>query len=41
MCDIGPAEIRKRRMSGSVGLAASVVFLILAFVLRLGGPMPR
>jgi hypothetical protein len=33
VCNIGPAEIRQRRMSGYLGLAVSVVFLVLAFAL--------
>lgn len=31
VCNIGPAEIRQRRMSGYLGLAVAVVFLGLAF----------
>lgn len=31
VCNIGPAEIRQRRMSGYLGLAVAVVFLALAF----------
>ncbi len=31
VCNIGPAEIRQRRMSGYLGLAIAVVFLVLAF----------
>jgi uncharacterized membrane protein len=33
VCNIGPDEIRQRRMSGYVGLAVAVVFLVLAFAL--------
>jgi len=33
VCNIGPAEIRRRRRSGWVGLAIAVVFLGLALVL--------
>jgi fatty acid desaturase len=33
VCNIGPAEIRKRRLSGYVGLAVAVVFLVVAFAL--------
>lgn len=33
VCNIGPAEIRQRRMTGWIGLAVSVVFLVLAFAL--------
>lgn len=33
VCNIGPAEIRQRRMSGYLGLAVAVVFLVLAFAL--------
>ncbi|MEU1971108.1 hypothetical protein ABZ477_05605 [Microbacterium sp. NPDC019599] len=38
VCNIGPAEIRKRRMSGWVGLAVAVGFLILAFALGWAAP---
>lgn len=38
VCNIGPAEIRKRRMSGYVGLAVAVVFLIVAFALGWAAP---
>lgn len=38
VCNIGPAEIRKRRASGFVGLAVAVVFLVVAFVLRWPAP---
>jgi fatty acid desaturase len=33
VCNIGPAEIRQRRMSGYLGAAVAVVFLVLAFAL--------
>ena len=33
VCNIGPAEIRQRRMSGYLGTAVAAVFLVLAFVL--------
>ena len=33
VCNIGPAEIRQRRMSGYLGLGLAVVFLVLAFAL--------
>jgi fatty acid desaturase len=33
VCNIGPAEIRQRRMSGYLGLGVAVVFLVLAFAL--------
>ncbi len=38
VCNIGPAEIRRRRMSGWVGLAIAVVFLALAFALGWAAP---
>ncbi|HEU0257748.1 MAG TPA: hypothetical protein VFQ96_07905 [Microbacteriaceae bacterium] len=38
VCNIGPAEIRKRRASGYVGLAVTVVFLVVAFALRWPAP---
>ena len=38
VCNIGPAEIRRRRMSGWVGLAVAVGFLILAFALGWAAP---
>jgi hypothetical protein len=31
VCNIGPAEIRRRRLSGWVGLGIAVVYLIVAF----------
>ena len=38
VCNIGPAEIRKRRMSGWVGLAIAVVFLVVAFAFGWAAP---
>ncbi len=38
VCNIGPAEIRQRRLSGYIGLAVAVVFLVIAFAL--GWPAP-
>ena len=38
VCNIGPAEIRRRRMSGFIGAALSVVFLALAFWLDWAAP---
>ncbi|GAA1996197.1 hypothetical protein [Microbacterium pumilum] len=38
VCNIGPAEIRRRRMSGFVGLAIAVVFLAVAFALGWAAP---
>ena len=38
VCNIGPAEIRRRRRSGYVGAALSVVFLALAFALDWAAP---
>lgn len=38
VCNIGPAEIRQRRMSGILGAAVAAVFLVLAFAL--GWPAP-
>lgn len=38
VCNIGPAEIRRRRMSGWIGLAIAVVFLALAFALGWAAP---
>jgi hypothetical protein len=31
VCNIGPAEIRRRRLSGWIGLAIAAVYLIAAF----------
>ena len=33
VCNIGPAEIRKRRVTGVIGVVVAVVFLVLAFAL--------
>lgn len=33
VCNIGPAEIRQRRLVGWIGLAVTVVYLALAFAL--------
>jgi heme/copper-type cytochrome/quinol oxidase subunit 4 len=38
VCNIGPAEIRQRRRLGWIGLAVSVVFLVLAFALQFPAP---
>ena len=38
VCNIGPAEIRRRRASGWLGLALAVVYLALTFAL--GWPAP-
>ncbi|MES1169995.1 MAG: hypothetical protein ABUL47_04835 [Leifsonia sp.] len=38
VCNIGPAEIRQRRVSGYIGLAIGVVFLVLAFALQWPAP---
>lgn len=38
VCNIGPAEIRRRRMSGWVGLGIAVVFLVVAFALGWAAP---
>jgi len=38
VCNIGPAEIRRRRLSGWIGAAIAVVFLALGF--GLGWPAP-
>jgi hypothetical protein len=38
VCNIGPAEIRRRRASGWLGLAIAAVYLGLAFLL--GWPAP-
>ena len=39
VCNIGPAEIRRRRMSGYLGLIVAAAFLILAFVLSWPAPV--
>jgi hypothetical protein len=31
VCNIGPAEIRRRRLSGWIGLAITIVYLVAAF----------
>lgn len=38
VCNIGPAEIRRRRVSGYLGLAVGAVFLVIAFAF--GWPAP-
>ena len=38
VCNIGPAEIRRRRASGWLGLAIAVVYLGLAFALGWAAP---
>jgi len=38
VCNIGPAEIRRRRNSGYVGLALAVGFLVVAFALGWAAP---
>ncbi|MFF1634685.1 hypothetical protein [Leifsonia sp. NPDC058248] len=38
VCNIGPAEIRRRRLSGYIGAAVGVVFLVLAFALAWPAP---
>jgi len=38
VCNIGPAEIRKRRISGYWGLGVAVVFLVAAFALGWAAP---
>ncbi len=38
VCNIGPAEIRRRRLSGYVGLALALVFLTIAFALGWAAP---
>jgi hypothetical protein len=38
VCNIGPAEIRRRRLSGWVGLGIAVLFLGLAFGLGWAAP---
>ena len=39
VCNIGPAEIRQRRATGFVGLAAAVVFLVLAVIFSWPAPV--
>src|SRR6478735_5866502 len=38
VCNIGPAEIRRRRKSGYLGLVVSVLFLGVAFALGWAAP---
>jgi hypothetical protein len=38
VCNIGPAEIGKRRQAGWVGLAATIVLWGLFWILRVPGP---
>lgn len=38
VCNIGPAEIRKRRISGYAGAAIAIVFLVVAFALNWAAP---
>lgn len=38
VCNIGPAEIRRRRSMGWIGAAVAVVFLVLAFALGWAAP---
>jgi len=38
VCNIGPAEIRQRRLSGYIGLAVAVIFLVVAFALGWAAP---
>jgi hypothetical protein len=39
VCNIGPAEIRQRRLTGWVGAAVAVVFLVVAFALAWPAPV--
>jgi chromate transport protein ChrA len=39
VCNIGPAEIRQRRRLGWIGLAVTVVFLVLAFAFNFPPPL--
>jgi len=39
VCNIGPAEIRRRRISGWIGVGIAVVFLVAAFALALPAPI--
>lgn len=39
VCNIGPAEIRQRRLTGWIGAAFAVAFLVLAFALRWPAPL--
>jgi hypothetical protein len=38
VCNIGPAEIRRRRRTGYIGIAVAVVFLVIAYALGLAAP---
>lgn len=38
VCNIGPAEIRRRRLSGWVGAGIAVAFLVVAFALDWAAP---
>ena len=38
VCNIGPAEIRRRRTSGYLGLVVAVIFLVAAFALSWAAP---
>ncbi|MEJ1229464.1 MAG: hypothetical protein WDM88_00705 [Galbitalea sp.] len=38
VCNIGPAEIRRRRSAGYIGLAVTVVFLVVAFAFGWASP---
>jgi hypothetical protein len=38
VCNIGPAEIRRRRSTGYIGLAVAIVFLVVAFALGWATP---
>jgi hypothetical protein len=38
VCNIGPAEIRRRRTLGYIGLAVAIVFLVVAFALGWATP---
>ncbi|ALJ21367.1 hypothetical protein [Microbacterium sp. No. 7] len=38
VCNIGPAEIRRRRVSGWLGLGVALVFLVLAFAFGWAAP---
>ncbi|MEO8528612.1 MAG: hypothetical protein ABI435_06005 [Pseudolysinimonas sp.] len=39
VCNIGPAEIRQRRLSGWISVAFAVAFLVLAFALQWPAPV--
>ncbi|GAA3774302.1 hypothetical protein GCM10022240_27630 [Microbacterium kribbense] len=38
VCNIGPAEIRRRRQGGCIGLVVSVLYLAVAFALGWSAP---